>query len=103
MENKHLQLLRRIQKYQSLDAALEAMSSENLREGEPFIGYYSENGTDHAVIGLGGINGEPKLFFFDGAEIEAKIKEGYDSLLELIEDIYVESSETLYINGAKPE
>lgn len=82
MANKTLQLKRKTNKYASLQATLSAMSGATITEAEPFIGYYEADGVDHAVLGIGGVNGTPKLFFFDGAEIEAQIEAAIAGLVD---------------------
>jgi hypothetical protein len=82
MANKTLQLKRKSTKYASLEATLTAMSAATISEGELFVGYYEADGEDHAVLGLGGVNGTPKLFFFDGAEIESQIEAAITGLVD---------------------
>ena len=81
MANKTFQLKRRTTKYESLQVALAQMSGATISEGELFVGYYQSGGKDHAVLGVGGVSGTPKLFFFDGPEIESQIDAAITELI----------------------
>ncbi len=62
-----LQLRRRPSNFSSYDDVVSAMAGADVAEGELVVGFYEENGEDHAVLGLGGVNGgRAKTFFSDG-------------------------------------
>ena len=61
-----LQLRKRSSKFSSYNDVVSAMTEVDVAEGELIAGFYEENGEDHAVLGLGGVNGATKAFFSDG-------------------------------------
>jgi hypothetical protein len=70
---KHLQLFRGKTQYKSLADAKEALGGVTLQAGEPAVAFYGAEGKPvQAVLAVGG-SGNTKDYFYDYAEIKAKI------------------------------